>query len=426
MLLATPMKKRITILLLLLSLLTFGQTDNSWKKSALTITPEVLFGKTKHANKGFPDTGFQEQFFLSFGRNQTENPQEWAYRLKRPKTGLSIGVTEIGHLDTLGIAFTAIPFIEFKAFGSNRFKIHTGAGGSYFTKKYHPETNPLNRAVTTHLTWSVRLNFYYQFLSTPNVDWRAGLGYAHHSNGHMRLMNIGYNSFLVSLSADIKNPFKHDVIPVSSPLIEYEKTVYDYFTLRGGLGANTFAYAFNDKRGVYSVAVEYGNVYNNTLKVGIGFYYRFYQHYYDYIKGNESLVQPGREFDYFQSNPWFYSTNIGFSVNAEFLLNHVGIDFQLGYDFHKPGYKIDYRINDGWENTPRDIPTDWVLGSFDSEFKKKYRISSRIALKYYLIGLEKAPKHNIYIGAFIHANLGQADFSELGFGYVHSFNYRKK
>lgn len=378
------------------------------------------------ANDGFPSTGLQKQLILNLGWYNTNNPHQWAQQLKGPKTGFSIGVTDFGNLDKLGIALTVLPFIEFNAFGSSRFKVLSALGTSYFTKKYDPEINPQNRAVTTHITWAFRTYLYYNFFSTEQIDWRVGLGYSHHSNGHTRLLNLGYNSVLVSLSADIKNRLQHPSALEASTLIKHKRTVYDYFALRGGLGMNTLAMAFNDKEHVYVLAGEYGRVYNNTFKVGVGFYYRSYQHYYNYIKGNESLVQPGRDYDYFRSNPWHYSSNIGLSIHGEIFLNHVGIDLQLGYNFHKPAYEMDYRINEGWENTPREIPTSWVLGTLNSKYKLKHRISSRLGIKYYLIGMEKAPKNNLYFGAHLNANLGQADFSELSLGYVHSFNSRER
>lgn len=420
------MKIQLTIYFIFVSFFTFSQTESDWKKGAFSFNPEFLLGLTMESNDGFPETKLQKQLLLNFGRFHENNPQEWAQRLKGPKTGMSIGITEFGNLDSLGIAITAMPFIEFKAFGSTRWKVVAAMGASYFTKKFDAETNPQNQAVTTDLTWAYRMYLYYQFLATKNIDWRMGLGYSHHSNGHTRLLNQGYNSFLVSLSADIKNPLNYPENTSVEAVPIYKETVYSYFSLRSGLGQNVFALAFNDKENVYTIAGEYGRVYNNTFKIGVGFYYRFYQHYYDYIEGNESLVQAGREFDYFRSNPWYYASNLAVTVHGEIFLNHFGIDLQLGYNLHKPAYKIDWRINQGWDNPPREIPQGWLLGEFDGSFKKKSRISSRLGLKYYLIGMEKAPKNNFYVGAHLNANLGQADFTELSFGYVHSFNHITK
>ena len=160
---------------------------------------------------------------------------------------------------------------------------------------------------------------------------------------------------------------------------------------------------------------------NKTYKLGIGFYYRYYDHYYDYIKNNESLVQDGREFEGFRKNPWYNATALGITINGEFLLNHIGIDLQIGANVFKPAYKIDWRINEGWDNTPREIPEDWVLGEYTTKFKLKHIISSRMGLKYYLFGNDDTPTHNLFVAAHINSNLGQADFTEFSLGYVYSF-----
>lgn len=418
------MKQSVILLFLIFSSLSDAQTEADWKEKALVITPEIRLGVTSESNDNFPETKLQKQWVVGLGRSHATNPEEWAYRLKAPKTGIELSVTDFGNLDSLGLAVSVMSFLEFKAFGSERLKIATAVGTSLFSKKYHPANNPNNRAVTTNITWAFKLYFYYKFLSTQNLDWRVGAGYSHHSNGHTKLMNQGYNSFMFGLSADIHKPSSMKKKDLSEIPVHFQNTVYDYLSLRGGLGQNVFAMEFNDKKNVYTLAAEYGQVYNRTFKLGFGLYYRLYEHYYDYIKDNESLVQAGREYDYFKSNPWYYSTNLGISVHGEVLLNHIGIDLQLGYNLHKPAYQLEYRINEGWDNTPREIPRYWVLGELGSKYKMKQRISSRLGMKYYLIGMEKSSKNNLYFGIHLTANLGQADFTEMSLGYIRSFNFR--
>lgn len=419
-------RNALLILFLMLSGLAVSQTENDWKDKASVITPELRLGVTSESNENFPKTKLQKQWVIGLGRTHVDNPQEWAFRLKAPKTGMEISVTDFGNLDSLGIAVSAMPFLEFKAFRSERFKIATAVGTSLFTKKYHPANNPHNRAVTTNITWAFKLYFYYRFLSTQNIDWRLGLGYSHHSNGHTRLMNQGYNSFMFSLSTDIHKPSSLDISHPSAAGLSYASTVYNYLAIRSGLGQNVFAEAFNKEKDVYTIALEYGRIYNRTFKLGVGMYYRYYEHYYNYIKNNESLVQAGREYDYLKSDPWYYATNLGISVHGEVFLNHIGIDLQLGYNLHKPTYQLEWKINEGWEQTPREIPTYWELGELGSKYKIKRRISSRLGMKYYLIGMEKSPRNNIYFGIHLNANLGQADFTEMSVGYVRSFNFRER
>ncbi|PKA84332.1 lipid A 3-O-deacylase PagL [Ulvibacter sp. MAR_2010_11] len=421
------MTNKLTYLLLLFTYCLFAQEkEDITNTQDIVITPEVMLGYTPEPNSNFPERNPQTQFGVSLGWNQQDNRQEWAQRLKGPRTGLYFGYTDFGAKDSLGGAFTIMPFIEFAAFKKENLTVQVGTGVSYFTKKYDSLTNFNNQAVSTDLNWSFRVFMYYKFLKTEKIDWRLGGGYSHHSNGHTKLPNQGYNSFLFSVSAVLKNT----TLPKNSeneiPSKTFNNTSYSYFSLRSGYGENVLALSFNDKKDIYTFSGEYGKVFNNTWKLGVGMYYRYYEHYYDYIHGNFSLVQDGREFESFKENPGWNASNLGISVNAEVLLNHIGIDLQLGVNLHKPGYKIDWRINQGWDYTPVDIPEWWMVGEFDSKYKMKSLISSRLGLKYYLLGTHTAPKNNLYLGIYINANLGQADYTELSLGYVHSFNFKEK
>ena len=80
------------------------------------------------SNYGFPNTDFQKQAILGIGRDHTNSPQEWAQRLNRPKTGISLGITDFGNINHLGLAFTTMPIIEFNVFGSERIKLLNGLG----------------------------------------------------------------------------------------------------------------------------------------------------------------------------------------------------------------------------------------------------------------------------------------------------------
>jgi hypothetical protein len=420
------MRILLNILLLFISIHLFSQEGNTLKNSNVVITPEILAGITAEANSFFPERNFHKAFLVNVGWEQDNNPQEWAQRLKGPRTGLSLGYSNYGNKDSLGYSVSLMPFIEFKAFRKENLKILISSGVTYFNKIYHPITNPNNQAVSTDLTWSFRIFMNYHLFSTNKIDWRVGGGYFHHSNGHTRLPNQGYNSFLFGLSADIKySPHSiNEEIPFSTPM--FSKSRYDYVSFRSGFGINVLSKVHTDKKKVYTIAGEYGRVLNNTFKLGVGFYYRFYQTYYDYIADNESLVQDGREFDYFKENPWHNATNFGLTLNSEVLLNHIGIKLSIGFNIHKPAYAIDWRINQGWSVVPREIPeeSNIVLGEFNSKYQIKHLISARMGLKYYLIGTKKAPRNNVFIGVHINSNLGQADFTEFSLGYVYNFKFK--
>jgi len=422
------MKQLLTYFFLFACLSTFAQDVSLEQQGSFVITPELLLGITAEANENFVEHGLQSGAIINFGWEQDYNTQEWAQRLKGPRTGVSLGYANFGNADSLGIGITAMPFIEFNAFRSKRLKVLSGMGLSYFNKIYDPVTNPNNKGITTDFAWSFRIFMHYQFLSSQKIDWRAGVGYYHHSNGHTKLPNQGLNSFLFSVSADIKNPTKMQAAQDGFVKPDFKRTIYDYTSFRAGYGVSVLGEAevFNETKGVYTVAGEYGKVVNNTFKVGTGFYYRYYEHYHDYIKNNESLVQDGQELAGLNDNPFYNGSAYGLFITGEILLNHVGIEAYVGANLHKPAYQIDWQINEGWDNTPREIPPNWLLGALDSNYKKKKLISTRLGLKYYLIGTKKAPVNNIYAAFHINTNLGQADFTEFSLGYVYSFKFKER
>lgn len=418
------LKKRsfltLSLLLIINSLHTIQAQEDT---SNITFIPEFIFGTSAASNKTFPERNLQTQAVFNIAWHHENNPQEWVQRLPNLRTGISLGYTDFGNTESLGGAYTLMPFLEFNSFKKKRLTTYVGVGVSYFTNEFDFETNFFNRAVSTDLTWSFRAFMHYNFLQKEKVNYRVGAGIFHHSNGHTRLPNQGYNSFLVSVSAELKGAkyraYKENLVTHTKP----ERTIQNYIAIRTGIGQNVFSDVsiFNEKKEVYTISAEYGKIYNKTLKIGIGAFYRLYEHYYDYIRDNEFLVRDGEEFASFRDNPWNNASNYGLFVKGELLLNHIGVEVQLGANFHKPAYKIDWRINEGWDFAPRDIPDGWVFGEFDSKFKLKNAINARVGVKYYLIGTDKAPKNNFYAGAFINANLGQADFTELGVGYVRTF-----
>lgn len=401
----------------------FSQTTKVNTNSHLFFTPEILIGKTMEANTHFPETQVQYNLFFSIGRYNFDPRKEWAARLNFPKTGVSFGYTDFGNTDKIGRGYSILPFMEFSILKRQieGLNLQIGFGSSYLDTQYHPETNKYNRAITTKINWSCRSFVYYDIFKKNTVDWRIGIGYLHHSNGHTRLPNQGLNTFAASISAQF------DAKP--KPFTEFQKPSFTsksqtYLSYRLGLGQNVLSEEFNSKKEVFTFSVSAGKIINNTFKFGGGFYYRFYEHYYDYIKNNETLVE--EQYPNFRDNPLRYATAFGVFVSSELLMDHIGFEFDLGFNIHKPFYKIDWKLNQGYIYESNNGKAVEVLGELTSYYKIKRSISARMGLKYYLWTTNKAPKHNVFVGAHINSNLGQADFSELSLGYVYRINLNKK
>ena len=388
-------------------------------KTPALIGAEVANGWLADSNSAFPEHGLQKSIFLSFGKNHSGGLKDWEYYLKGPKTGISFGFSDLGDTDELGYVYSILPYAEFALFPKkiNNLSILVAFGGSYITEKYDLETNPFNKAVSTHINWSYKSTVLYEVIEGEKASWRMGLGYFHHSNGHVRKPNRGYNSFLLSASADFENK-KPKVL--TAPIKERIRSTQWFYTARLGLGINSLSDVFNDKRPVYQAALSGGKVINRTFKFGAGLYYNFYQHYYDYIVNEETLIKTQEP--QFTDHPIINASSFGIFGSGEILLGHVGMEMNIGLNFFKPFYKIDFQLNAGYTifvNGEEFI----VLGELNTNYQTRKLVSSRMGLKYYVFDTDRSPKHNIFIGAFLNANLGQANFSELTVGYVHRFDF---
>ncbi|MDT0559309.1 acyloxyacyl hydrolase [Ichthyenterobacterium sp. W332] len=409
----------LVILVSLFNVKSFSQELKIHKDTSSFFGAEILVGKTMEANTDFPETNLQLGFNINYTQNNITENKLWAPWLGFPKTGISFGIYDFGNTEKIGRAYTLMPFMEFNI--SKKWNLYTGVGLSFMDTQFNTITNPFNKAITTDLNWSFKSFFYYNLFKLKSTDFRLGLGYVHHSNGHTRLPNQGLNSFLASIAASFKSSEEQDVEEL---VINKTPTRQTYYSVRAGLGQNVLSEVFNDKKEVYSFAVSAGRIHNNTFKFGGGIYYRFYEHYYDYIKNDEELVNT--MYPHFREDPFAYASNLGIFGTAELLLGHIGIEVDFGLNISKPFYKIDWMLNQGYDFVNSQGETIVVLGELDTYYEIKRTISSKLGLKYYFISNDKTPKHNFFIGAHINANLGQADFTELSFGYVRRFNLFNK
>lgn len=404
---------RFKLLFLVLLFASIAQGQQLIKPNYSFAALEYSIGKTSTANVNFPKLNPQQGLLFSIGTTNFDDKLEWARQLNYPKTGLTVSYVDMGNNDKVGQTITLIPFIDFKILNkwSDRWNVKFGLGTSYFNKMYDEVDNPDNKAITTQFTWAFRSNLYYRLLEREQYDLKLGVGYFHNSNGHLRLPNNGLNTFLFSVYSELKFN-KEPLTEFKTDSISSHRTSQRYYSARVGLGQKVLSEDSTNKKEVYAFAASTGKIINKTFKYGYGFYYRFYEDYYDYITQDGELVN--ELYPEMKEKPVQYASNIGLFASGELLLSHVGIEFEIGLNLYKPAYKFDWQINERkW------VDGGFQLGELNSYYKLKKTVSSRLGTKLYLINTNKAPRHNLFLGAFINANFGQADFSELTLGYVY-------
>ncbi len=382
-----------------------GGGKNLKNYSVFFFQPEILIGKTLPANSNFPKTRLNTVYALSFGRLVINPNKSWARFYNYPQIGITFSKSSFGHDQVFGSAYTLMPFISINTSKKLRNSVHVklGLGASYFTKYYDKIENPANLAIGSTLTWTFNLSLNYTLILTRHFTVNLGAGYIHHSNGHTQLPNLGLNSFLASVSSTLFLSPLRDV-----HLDEYKKSkpgkTRQYFVeVRSGLGMHEMggpnSVVEKLKKSVSSFAAGGGIIFNRIIKVKAGIMYRFYYHYYNYIT----------EFDTerYRDAPVLNSSSLTVYAGCEFLIGHVGMDAEIGVNIYKPFYSVHSQTFED------DTQFSYML---------KRIFASRLGLKLYALSTNKNPRNNVFIGAHINANMGQADFSEVSIGFVHRFS----
>ena len=381
-----------------------GKKDEKERRSSYFIQPEFLIGKALPANSNFPETRLQTVYTISIGKYVFDDRKLWASFYNYPSVGISLSKSSFGHDGLLGNAYTILPYLDINLSKrlKNSFHLKLGLGSSYFTEHFDQEENPNNKAIGSSFTWTFQTSAHYSVFLTPFLSFNMGLAFIHHSNGHTQLPNLGLNSFLGNISTTfyLLPPDEKTVNDLDKSRIVKSRQYFVEF--RGGLGMHEMGDQTTSlgrvKKSVYSFSVGGGIVFNRLIKLRTGFTYRYYSHYYNYIKSfhPEAYVDA----------PVLNASNLFIYIGAELLLGHFGIDTEIGLNIYKPFYK------EHSEQFEEDSQTSYML---------KRVFATRLGLKFYALNTSKNPRNNFFIGAHINANLGQADFSELSIGLVHRF-----
>ena len=398
------------------TLLLFAFTSISAQKKQLFA--EYSIGETSSADNQFLSLKSSQTFGIGFGiqHNDTLN---WVKQLRNPYTGIILQVSNQGNTERIGYSYSLLPYIEKPIILKNeKLKLLAALGVAYHTKKYDFYENWQNKAISTDFTYAFRLGLYYDIFSKNNFQTRINLNYLHYSNGHIQWPNNGINTLAVGLNLNYTRFKKDTNLPEKEVRKEdIKKDKKTFFSVQTGIGEHALYRFYNFRRNVYSMDFMYGKIYNKIHKVGVGVYFRNYQNNYKYIKEGNNLVSA--EYPNLQKNPFLNSSSAGIALNYEFLMQHISVETEVGLTIFRPFFPTEFRLNATLINKQTGLYENGKAEG--TTYTLKRFISGKLGLKYYLFNTNNSPKNNFYLGGHIVSVLGQADYSELALGYVHTF-----
>ncbi len=360
---------------------------------------ELMGGRiVPNYSKNFPNSSIQSAVSISFAK-ANKDTSSWGKYYNFPESGFSVFASNLGNNHIYGNQFSLLPYISFKLKEKEKpWFLKVGIGMSYFTTYFDSINNPKNVAIGSSFTWAFEAFLYKTIYKSNNITYRIGAGYSHASNGHTQLPNFGLNSALLSFSTQFhSNNESNSNFEILTK--KYKDTKHYFLQFRNGVGFHelgaTAEPVGGTKREVFTTAISGGIIFNNHLKIRTGFAYRYYEQFRHYVFVNQTE-------EYLNHINWSAS-NIYFFAGCELLMSHFSLDVSGGLNLYKPFYK---EFNSVYEKNR----------GFRYEIKKW--LNSRMGLNLYLFNTNKNPTHNVYMGAHINANFGQADFTEFNLGYV--------
>ena len=316
-----------------------------------------------------------------------------------PRMGVMFSVTDGGNNKVFGRQYALVPLVFLTpgkpARGPVRFEMQLGLGAGFYDRPYHPDKNPDNMLFAGQAIWHFQLGLGMTASLRQHMAVQGGILWTHGSSGHTRLPSVGWNVFAARLSfrglfTAKKQHYTNDTS------YTFDKKIR--FGFRIGVGWMQRGDAFTDVtpgkqyyvlNGSFFVSRRLGKIY----KLQTGLIYRYYENYARAIK----------DWQVAEKHSFLQSSALIWYIGNELQFGRFSFQVDVGANLYKPFFQTYFnQIEKG------NRVTYWT----------QQILTTRIGAGVYVLDPYKHPGHNVFFHAHVNANVGQAEFTELGIGYV--------
>jgi hypothetical protein len=262
-----------------------------------------------------PVRGFSLNYSLP-----NKDGNEWRRLYNFPDYGLSYNFKSYHNPEILGdshslTGFFQMPFLRKGSAVNFGFKSFVGLG--FFTKKYDPEYNPRNTAVSSHLNISAEGRLYGKIRIKP-LFFEYSYGLNHLSNGLVKAPNLGLN--VLNNSFSIGYELEKTPVLEKTSLAEYKVKPQHEFWIYGAIGTKEID-GMEQKRYVpVNASLNYSFKTSIINKMGVGLDFIYDPSLEDFANLNyEYQGSPQLNFRY------------GISLHNEFLFGRTGLFTSYGF-----------------------------------------------------------------------------------------------
>lgn len=318
----------------------------------------------------------------------------WHQQYHFPRGGFELVYANFNNPDELGYSLGVVPFLELNARDERKhWKLRLGLGAAYFNKPYDALTNPNNFYIGSHFTNMSTAALFWQKKINEKLIFNYGATLVHSSNGHTALPNVGMNFLVLSLGISAEKPltkFKHEL--VSTP----KKAAY---ALKFGLGMHEFGVTTKAVGGPlypsYHVSAWVSKPKGQIHLWQAGFTTAYYTSFYDYMSA-QKINESNRNV--------MAGTGLVFAGH-EFVFGKFSLSTQMGFYFWNRFFIDQLKRDNEWQGMGK-------LKAFNT---------NRLGILYYPFKKRNSLNHvkgQLMLGAYIKANVAQADLLEYCVGYV--------
>jgi hypothetical protein len=294
-----------------------------------------------------------------------------AHRHKEPRVAMGVNYLDLGNKIN-GKAYTVFGYYELGLISYKKFSIRGRFGGGlgYLTKQFNAFTNPMNRAIGSHVNAFMNASGYLQWRVTPRIALQLGMGMSHHSNGNFSQPNLGVNEPAVIFGLQFRDA-KLGYIK------EKPSTWFPRPQLQFGIRAGRRQISIDEAKNFNNVVGEIMLLYpHNPIRmwhIGMNVYYdRTYQY-------EKFQPMPKPRID--------KATELAIVLGHEYRIGRIGFITDFGFYLYRPddtkrmyyeAVGVKYYINDRWTVTNR-LKAHLTSADF-FEFGCAYAIQSKRAV----------------------------------------------
>ncbi|MEZ4771774.1 MAG: acyloxyacyl hydrolase [Bacteroidia bacterium] len=304
--------------------------------------------------------------------------KEWHHRYHFPETGLRFMFFFPGNTEVFGHGFSLTPTLSFllKESGSFQLRFTYCYSLGIVTKPYHRQTNPGNNVMGSPINNFILLQLESRWQLSERWQTGIGMGYSHFSNARTKVPNLGINIPAISVKAGYT--LKEKSLPVSvESLPDAKKLGRLQPGISLGYGVNSQKSPGGPLYPVYAGSFSLNTIWNNKIRLSAGTKWFYAESLQAFIQNQDIPFE----------KPAQAATGGIIYAGGEFLFGHWAIVAHLGPYIKKP-----YQMN--------------------------YLLYTRFGTQWYLSDQQVKPYFQPYIGLYVHAHSGEADFADFSVGFV--------